>query len=261
MRCLLLVILLLACCVAPAVASAIRSVPGFSANALSRNDDGSSFPVQIGFPINFFGRQYDKVYVNNNGNITFDFPLPVYTPFGLTGTRQVIIAPFFADVDTRNTTSGFVTYGSSIVHGKRMFGVNYFNVGYYNARADKRNTFQLILIDRSDTGSGNFDIEFNYDTLTWETGDASGGSLGFGGASAHAGYSNGNGTPGTSFEIAGSGRNGFFLNSARTGLVWSSSPGDPRGRYVFKARNGTVQSNVPGENVPPPPPETPPDLN
>jgi hypothetical protein len=37
---------------------------------------------------------------------------------------------------------------------------------------DKLATFELLLVDRSDTGAGNFDVEFNYDTVQWETGDA-----------------------------------------------------------------------------------------
>ena len=48
-------------------------------------------------------------------------------------------------------------------------------VGYFGSHADKLNKFQLILVDRSaDTGTaGDFDILFKYDTIQWETGDAS----------------------------------------------------------------------------------------
>ncbi|MCK7490428.1 MAG: hypothetical protein MZW92_00410 [Comamonadaceae bacterium] len=65
------------------------------------------------------------------------------------------------------------------------------DVGYFSTAADKLNSFQLILTDRSDTGAGNFDIEFNYDRILWETGGAGGGVNGFGGTSAAAGYTDG----------------------------------------------------------------------
>src|SRR5687767_12909585 len=62
---------------------------------LDRNDDGSTSTVPLPFPVDFFGRSYDRLWVNNNGNVTFDEPLWTYTPFGLLGTNAVIIAPFF----------------------------------------------------------------------------------------------------------------------------------------------------------------------
>ena len=83
-----------------------------------------------------------------------------------------------------------MTSGTGSVDGHLAFGVNWINVGYFNSNTDKLNRFQLILIDRSDTGPGNFDFEFNYDKIQWETGDADG-SGGLGGISARVGYSNG----------------------------------------------------------------------
>ena len=68
---------------------------------MSPNDDGSSPSEPIRFPINFFGTSYDHVYVNNNGNLTFTGPLGTYTPADLSSVNTKIIAPFWADVDTR----------------------------------------------------------------------------------------------------------------------------------------------------------------
>ena len=34
------------------------------------------------------------------------------------------------------------------------------------------NTFQMLIIDRTDRAAGHFDIEFNYQHILWETGDA-----------------------------------------------------------------------------------------
>ena len=74
---------------------------GFDSNTLARNDDGSTGLVNIGFDVNFFGLTFSHLFVNNNGNVTFDQALSAFTPFGLTNTNRQIIAPFFADVDTR----------------------------------------------------------------------------------------------------------------------------------------------------------------
>ena len=151
--------------------------------------------MPLPFPIDFFGRRYEQLWVNNNGNVTFDGPLSTYTPFGLTGTSAVIIAPFFADVDTRASGSQLVQYGwgETTYEGHRAFCVNWVDVGYYNVHADKLNSFQLLLVDREDSAAGDFDIVFNYGSIKWETGDASGGIGGLGGSSARVGYSNGDG--------------------------------------------------------------------
>ena len=208
---------------------------------LDRNDDGSTASVPLPFTLNFFGQSHTSLWVNNNGNVTFDGPLSTYTPFGLAGTSAKIIAPFFADVDTRASGSELVRYGwgETTYQGHRAFCVNWVNVGYYNARADKLNSFQLLLVEREDSAAGDFDIVFNYGSITWETGDASGGVGGLGGSSAHAGYSNGDGQAGTSFELLGSGRNGAFLDgNAEFGLIDHSFGSSQLGRYVFPVRNG-----------------------
>ena len=192
--------------------------PGFDAYTMGANDDLSSNLVFMGFPVDFFGNIYDSLYVNNNGNITFDAPLFNFTPFGLTGNiGTAIIAPFFADVDTRAAGSDVVTwaYGTGMVDGHDAFGVNWVNVGYFFAHADKVNSFQLVIIDRSDRNPGDFDMEFNYGQILWETGDASGGIDGFGGESARVGYSNGTGDPGTFFEMEG---------PVSTATSWTAAP-------------------------------------
>jgi hypothetical protein len=96
-----------------ASAAAIKSLAGCTANTLPANDDGSTGLVGLPFSANFFGTTYDALYVNNNGNVTFDSSLAAFTPFDLTSTSRVIIAPFFADVDTRGKASGIVTSDST----------------------------------------------------------------------------------------------------------------------------------------------------
>jgi Nidogen-like len=243
LRFLTIALLLCFAWVGGAAAAAIQSFA--LPDALPGNDDSSS-AVAIGFPLNFFGVTHAQLFVNNNGNVTFGAPLSAFTPFGLVGTRQSIIAPFFADVDTRGAGSGIVRFGTP--SGRTdLFVVDWVSVGYFNQKDDKLNSFQLVLQDLSavpDFAAGDFRIIFNYDRIRWETGDASGGTNGLGGNSARVGFSNGSGEPGTFFELEGSGQNGALLNGAPRSLVRNRiPPADtslPRGRYQFVVRNGAV---------------------
>jgi hypothetical protein len=241
----LLSLLLVSVAAGPARAlgpGAIVQDPGCLASALAENDDGSTGLVALPFPLNFLGTTYNALYVNNNGNVTFDEALSEYTPFPLVGADRVIIAAFFGDVDTRGDGSGIVTYGSTTFQGRPAFCVdwNAVGVGYYNQQTDKLNNFQLLLVDRSDVGPGDFDIVFNYDRIEWETGDASGGTGGLGGSSARVGYSNGNsGTP-VSLELPGSAVNGAFLDANPAGLIHDSRNSLQLGRYIFPVRNGVA---------------------
>lgn len=231
----------------PVSAQAMRE--GFDSNTYGGNDDGT-YPctstltnvppdctpttVPLGFTVNFFGVSYSSVYINNNGNLTFDSSLGVFTPFDLTETQRLIIAPFFADIDTRSGNT--VTFGTGTVDGRPAFAVNWPGVGCFAAGTNSaRNYFQVVLIDRSDTGAENFDIEFNYDQVQWETGTASGGDGDcLGGISVRVGYSNGSGLPGTFFELPGSGVPGSFLDSnLATGLIHNNG-----GRITTAVRRG-----------------------
>jgi hypothetical protein len=126
-------------------------------------------------------------------------------------------------------------------------------VGYYNQQFNKTDTFQLLLVDRADTGAGNADIYFNYGSMQWETGGASGGSNGLGGSCAHVGYSNGTGLPGTNFEVPGSGVCGALIDGGANQLVSATNDGVP-GQYLFEVRNGQViQPTTTGGPVTPEP--------
>jgi hypothetical protein len=216
--------------------------PGFNASTLPANDDGSTAAINIGFDVNFFGLTFSQLFVNNNGNVTFDAALSTFTPFDLTATGRQIIAPFFADVDTRDAGDP-VTYGVGSFAGMLAFGVNWLNVDYFSSDIahTNRNSFQLILVDRSDISIGDFDIIFNYDQIQWETGTASDGDdNGLGGDSARAGFSNGTGDTGSFFELAGSAVNGAFLDGGSNALVSNRLNSGFDGRYIFNARNGAI---------------------
>lgn len=199
---------------------------GFDSSTLAANDDGSTPQLNIGFGIDFYGHNYSQLYVNNNGNFTFDAAMATYNPFGMTGASSPIIAPFFADVDTRGAQSGLLAYGQGTYNGMSAFGATWNQVGYFENRDDLLNTFQVVLVDRSDINPGDFDICFRYDQVEWDTGIISP-------ISAVAGYSTGDGS---SYEIEGSAVSGAFFDDGanslvETGVIW------------FQVRNGVV---VPG---------------
>lgn len=199
---------------------------------LNSTDDGSTTALDLGFGINLFGNLYDKVFVNNNGNLTFDHSLSVFTPASLTGSPRDLIAPFFADVDTR--TSNPVLYWRGLLDNKAAFVATWPGVGYFNQHADKLNAFQVVLVNQ---GNQNFDIEFNYNQIQWESGDQSGGTNGLGGHSAYVGFAADN----QSYDMPGSGTPGSFLDSnPRTGLIHRSRHSPILGRYVFHIHNGQV---------------------
>ena len=230
--------------VAAAPASAITHLPGCHAHTLTRNDDESTGKVNLGFTVNFFGILYDQLFVNNNGNVSFSAPVGEYTPDGLSAPGHFpTLAPFWADVDTSGQDSGLVTYGTTQYNGDAAFCVLWPMVGYFASHTDKRNDFQLLIVDRQDTGTDNFDFYFNYNQVQWETGDDSGGSDGLGGSCAHAGYTNGTGKAGDHYEVPGSGVCGALLDkNSRTGLTQTSLNSGTKGQFIFQVRNGLVSA-------------------
>ncbi len=233
--------------------TAIR--PGYEQQMLAPNDDdcydadGSALTnllASVGFAVNYFGRVETNIFVNNNGNVTFVRYLSSFTPDSLiakaTEDSIGIIAPFWADVDTRGAGSGLTSYGTNTVDGHPAFGVTWDHVGYFRAQYDKTDTFQLVFVDRSDRTNGDYDLEFNYGQLQWETGQASGGIDGIGGSPARAGFAS---IDGASFELQGSAISGSFLDfdpstglANPTGLIYSNFNSAVPGRYVFQFHDG-----------------------
>jgi hypothetical protein len=233
-----------------AAESPIRS--GFDSASLPGMDDGSSTAQPLGFTVDFFGQTFSSVFVNSNGNVTFGAPLSDFTPVPLGQLNSMVIAPFFADVDT--TFRGIIQYGTGTVDRRPAFAATWRGVDFYGGRGNLLNDFQLLLIDRSDTGRGNFDVEFNYAQVVWESGDFNGGVAGRGGSSARIGFTNGTAAPGTFYELPGSGIPGAFLDNGpgETALILNSLNSDQLGRYRFFGRDGVLTSRQPdGGNSPP----------
>jgi len=183
------------CAQAPLI-TGLGGPAGFGVDALPPDDDNSSAPIPLAtaFPsgLEFFGSNYRDVFVNANGNVSFNMPLAEFTPMPFPVASQPIIAPWWADVDTR----GAAPAGENRVYwhvSPGRFVATWFEVGYFDSHTDLLNSFQLMLTDQSAAGAaGDFDVEFRFNALEWTTGDASDGMGGFGGTPAQAGFDAGN---------------------------------------------------------------------
>ena len=210
---------------------------GFGTSFLPRNDDGSTTILPLPFNINFYGNTYSNFYVNNNGNITFQSPLSTYTPSAFPGAPQPLIAPWWADVDTRNFSSDVVYY---VAPNPNSLVVTWPNVGYYNTQANKLNSFQLVLQRTPNDNSGAFTAEFRYEQLQWTTGDVSGGSGGLGGTQANAGYDAGDGI--NYYSLPGS-RTGAILDVVNQSNVSPNTPGLWQFNFTTDSAPGDTPEN------------------
>lgn len=216
---------------------------GYGELSQPRNDDGSSSELDLPFNIDFFGQSFDTFFVNNNGNMTFGGPTGTFTPSSFPNTTgRPMIAPFWADVDTRCETCGSVYVASGQTSNPDdTVVVTWANVGHYSREDGRTNSFQAVLRDRADTGAGNFDIDFRYERLQWTTGDASGGTDGLGGTPAQAGFD------------ANDGSNFFTLPGSQTAAVLdlqnnSNVSLETPGLWTFAVRNGDVPDGSDASN-------------
>nr|XP_055041672.1 uncharacterized protein LOC129429173 [Misgurnus anguillicaudatus] len=74
-----------------------------------RADDGSSAVIYLLQPFVFFGLTYNQIYVNNNGDLTFNAKFYSYSPYSFPAHGGIdIIAPFWTDIDNR--FNGVISY-------------------------------------------------------------------------------------------------------------------------------------------------------
>jgi hypothetical protein len=238
---------------------------GSAFGTIPASDDNDSGPSGIALPfghtLNFYGGQYDHIWVNNNGNITFKQPQDLYIPLDPAAQLPPTIAPFDADIDTRGAGSGLVHWGTATFQGHSALCVLWGDpggngVGYFARENDKRNFFQLLIVDRPDRALHDFDAIFNYGQIQWENADGPtglGGTDGCGGGEpASAGFSAGDGNTAHVYRLLGSATDGAFLDSSSTCPVAAKRAmrhglsdryyGDPAktpGRFVFNIQGGS----------------------
>src|ERR1035437_8748556 len=208
-----------------------------------RNDDASSSAIALPFSFNLYGNSYNSVFINNNGNISFLAPYFTFTANPFPDSTYNMIAPFWGDVDTRDSASGLVYYK---VTPTSMI-VKWENVGYYNIHSDLLNTFQLIITDGTDPLlPAGTNVSFCYGDMQWTTGDASSGLNGFGGAPATVGVNQGNGVDyfqvGT-FDSSGVAFDGPY--NATDKVDWL----DNQGMYFNTAVTGNIPPVIINNNI------------
>ncbi|PIK35674.1 putative sushi domain-containing protein 2, partial [Apostichopus japonicus] len=160
------------------------------------------FPEDVLFP--YYGATYSNLYIQTNGLISFNqgwpkpqtknflntFPLNPDLDGDSTDEEAILIAPFWADVDTSNQrgavhyrqTQGSeeIAHSSNIVRrnfpsfpefmATWVFIVTWEDVSFYDhdtgSQTDPRNTFQAVLIT---DGKESF-VFFFYDQIVWTSG-------------------------------------------------------------------------------------------
>eukprot|EP00825_Cyclidium_porcatum_P037254 TRINITY_DN4077_c0_g1_i1.p1 TRINITY_DN4077_c0_g1~~TRINITY_DN4077_c0_g1_i1.p1 ORF type:complete len:533 (-),score=32.26 TRINITY_DN4077_c0_g1_i1:36-1634(-) len=190
--------------------------------AMGPNDDEYTSEIACLFPFSFFGEVFNSFYINNNGNVSFGTPFYTFSSTGFPIADFKMLAPFWADVDTRQSGGGYVWYKKEA----HRVVVIWDAVGYFNSQTDKLNTFELIFSDGTDPILGvGYWAGFSYDTMQWTTGSASGGSGGFYGTPATVGVNKGDGTnffqigrfdhPGTDYDGPGDNADGISFLDGR----------------------------------------------
>jgi serralysin len=207
---------------------------GFGEIEVPRNDDGSlrlDLSAVFENGLNFLGTDYgaDRVFVSTNGLLSFGSSFAAYPTVQNDDPGRDLIAPFWADVDTRldgeGSESGSVWV--DIDPDSDVVSITWDRVGVYRRNADVANSFQLQLYDR---GNGDFDIVFRYQRLDWAqgTGEADSG--------ARAGIA------GTSLGAA------WIVPEAGDMRTLAEQPGNSSvaGLWVYEMRDGDVTGTVIG---------------
>jgi hypothetical protein len=153
-------------------------------------DDGwaSASPFTLPFQFCFYGNPYSQVWMNNNGNISFNNGISTFSSLAFPSVGNTMIAAFWADFYLTNGG----TMHATITPTAAIF--NWVGMGYFNNQSDKVNTCQIVITNGLDplVIEGNTAIHFA--DMQWTTGSASGGAAGFFGTPATVGANAGNGT-------------------------------------------------------------------
>jgi len=158
-----------------------------SPSSLSSSDDGSTAEINLPFNFCFFGDTYTSVYLNGNGNISFQSANAVFNASAFPSATVTMIAAFWADFDFGSCGDVYAT----VTPTAAIF--NWVDAGYFNEQCDKVNTCQIIITDGTDPLIPGGNVAIHYADMQWTTGGASGGTNGFGGTPATAGANRGNG--------------------------------------------------------------------
>jgi hypothetical protein len=273
----------------------------------------SDAEVGLPFTIRINGNDFDTLTVHLTGALT---PGPTYVPDGNDNSvsdntwAMEVFAPMLAENSAREsrddgTSTTPVYYGFTSYHGHQAFCATWLNVspftpigpptvlgtytspysgvtetswGWHDWGFDYslRNSFQALIVDRSDRAPGDFDVVYNYDRVEWQT--ATGGmrptysdspeptrpwylyaeagwSLGMAGTWCYGstycwtGYIDGRAEDAEPLpapeslwwsQVTEDGTYDTYLDSSPTGLPETSTGSGIRGRHVFEIKNPVV---------------------
>ena len=175
--------------------------------------------------LNLFGTNYTDIYINTNGLITFEGPNTSYIPSGISGLTQPAIAPFWTDIDI--SEGGNIYWDVDPSNG--TVTVTWVDTAPYIEQGTDTNSFQVVL---TDTGGGDFDIDFIYENIEFGNGWGDQRS-----AAAEVGITDGGDTD---FELEGSGDEAFLENYETNDF----DNGDFPGTYSLSVVNGTPSNLI-----------------
>jgi hypothetical protein len=154
----------------------------------------SSQAIVLPFSFCFYGKNYDTVFVNNKGNLTFSHPDFDFSAKGFPfGNDTLMLAPYYVDVDDSprivlQHILADITYTVTATH----LIVQWSNLGYNVPDCDFFNSFQITLTNGTDSilPAGN-NVSYCYYLMGWASGDS--GSIGFNGIPGKIGVNKGDG--------------------------------------------------------------------
>jgi hypothetical protein len=228
-----------------AFAGAVISVYGGTWTGSQGGPAGYYKQAYIGFEINFLGNNYSRFDIYDNGTVVFglDNYGVARTFSSLTSSANsassVIISPFFFDAYDYTQHSvvrslyNDPSYSRLTYDGNTAFAITWAGTvnDPNNPAGTAHNRYQLLLVDRSDTGVGNFDFIFNFDFIQLDNKDF--------GDSSFFGYA----AEGNFYGYTTDNNHLLTLNSSQ--LPYNSINSDVAGRYVFEVRDGVVTNPLP----------------
>ncbi len=114
------------------------------------------------------------MFVNINGTISFNGPVLTGTPRAFPTAGQPMLAPWWADVDTRGGGQPARNNVCFVLQPNRLV-VTWDRVGHHDRRDDRLNSFQLVVRTRDYAcAPERITFEFRYARCEWSIGDASG---------------------------------------------------------------------------------------
>jgi hypothetical protein len=142
--------------------------------AISLSDDACHY-VPLDFTFTFYGRPYNGVWVNSNGNITFNGCFTSYSGTVIPRQGVIIAAPAFGDWNP--SVSGQVYVNSTGSAGRRIFIATWLNIPEYSPHNSGKSSFQVQLHEANSV------LLFSYwnmgtDGINWTAGDMSAGIAG-----------------------------------------------------------------------------------